>query len=301
MSDNFDNLIKPKECCGSNIKEYYSAALKNRDKNRYKDVVPYNQYRVILNISNDSKNSKESDYINASHLPGINGNETYISCQAPLPSTILDFYNMILDNNISVIVMLTKLMGKNGEVKAHCYWPKKTYKLYDIEIKLVSTCNIEDIIIIRKLQITRDDEDPKIVHQLHYKGWPDKDKPENDNLFLQLISLTRNLHNDGTKLLAHCSAGIGRAGTFLAIYSYIEYYLSGNPENVFDIVNNFRKQRLGMVQTEGQYNYIFEISKKYLHILGCDINDMNDDDSGDDIDNDYSSSSFDNMSAMNLF
>lgn len=261
MSNNIDNINKEYKDLRNPRKytKYYSRALTNIDKNRYNDILPYNKY--IVNI-------KDNKYINASYLPGINGRNTYISCQAPLPGTIHDFYNMILDNDISVIVMLTVLISKDNDVKAHCYWPINTYKLYDIEIKLLSANNVGNNIMIRKLQITRDNEDPIIVHQIHYKGWPDRNIPE-DGSFNQLISLARNLHKTG-KLLAHCSAGIGRAGTFLAVYSYLEYYLSENPETVFNIVNNFRKQRLLMVQELKQYIFIYTALNEYLKMLGYD-------------------------------
>eukprot|EP01095_Lingulamoeba_sp_RSL-Kostka_P002657 TRINITY_DN13570_c0_g1_i1.p1 TRINITY_DN13570_c0_g1~~TRINITY_DN13570_c0_g1_i1.p1 ORF type:complete len:304 (-),score=82.84 TRINITY_DN13570_c0_g1_i1:110-1021(-) len=254
IEEEFNKLTRPKKCYGSNIKKYYSVALKNSEKNRYRDVVPYNQYLVEL---------KNNNYINASYLPGMSGSNTYISCQAPLPSTIHDFYNMILDNDVSVIVMLTKLM-ENSRIKAHCYWPVSTYQLYDIEIRVLSTEEIEEDLILRKIQITRDNEESKIVYQVHYTAWPDMGIPENTSTFNNMINLVRDLHKDNTKLLAHCSAGIGRAGSFLAAYSYIDHYINNQQKSVFDIVNAFRKQRLGMVQRKEQYEFIYRALSDYF-------------------------------------
>eukprot|EP01095_Lingulamoeba_sp_RSL-Kostka_P008687 TRINITY_DN2949_c0_g3_i1.p1 TRINITY_DN2949_c0_g3~~TRINITY_DN2949_c0_g3_i1.p1 ORF type:complete len:136 (-),score=11.46 TRINITY_DN2949_c0_g3_i1:8-415(-) len=116
IEKHYNQLALPKSSVGKNLIKYYSEGkdIENRERNRYPDVVPYNQYRVILK-------NKQNDYINASYIPGIKGEKTYISAQAPLPGTIEDFYCMLIENNVSCVCMLTK-MKERGKVKDHSYW-----------------------------------------------------------------------------------------------------------------------------------------------------------------------------------
>ena len=91
-------------------------------QNRYSNIVPYDDKRVVL-----SGPFTES-YINASHVCGYDrdGNPTpnaYIAAQAPLEGTTCDFYRMILEQGVSTIVMLTRVV-EGGVLKSFRYWPK---------------------------------------------------------------------------------------------------------------------------------------------------------------------------------
>ncbi|KAF6327970.1 protein tyrosine phosphatase non-receptor type 3 [Rhinolophus ferrumequinum] len=90
----------------------------NLDKNRYKDVLPYDTSRVLLQ-GND-------DYINASYvnmeIPAANLVNKYIAAQGPLPHTCAQFWQIVWDQKLSLIVMLTTLTER-GRTKCHQYWP----------------------------------------------------------------------------------------------------------------------------------------------------------------------------------
>eukprot|EP01095_Lingulamoeba_sp_RSL-Kostka_P005185 TRINITY_DN16523_c0_g1_i1.p1 TRINITY_DN16523_c0_g1~~TRINITY_DN16523_c0_g1_i1.p1 ORF type:complete len:360 (-),score=74.38 TRINITY_DN16523_c0_g1_i1:111-1121(-) len=263
----YKKLLKPYSCKGSNKRTYYSEAIKNHSKNRYPDVIPYNQYRVVLSEEDNCSKFLDSDYINASYLPGRNGEKSYISAQAPLPHTFISFWLMIWQNNIKIVCMLTKFLEKR-RVKAHCYWPgtvDDSVVFGDIKITLTSTTQEKDNLQLREFLLEKDDEQRTIYH-LHYTEWPDMGIPKDTDTFLHLIRLVQDLRNDGDdgNILAHCSAGIGRAGTFIAVHSYLDHYFSGEEIEVFDLVNNMRKQRLGMVQTIEQYYFIHLVIKDYV-------------------------------------
>ena len=59
-------------------------------------------------------------------------------------------------------------------------------------------------------------------------------------------------------ILVHCSAGVGRTGTFLAVYKLWLDYINPNVKelSVFPTVLALRKQRFLMVQKKEQYVYI---------------------------------------------
>ena len=60
-------------------------------------------------------------------------------------------------------------------------------------------------------------------------------------------------------LVIHCSAGVGRTGTFLALRSLLEYIKYNNIVNIVDVVLYFRRQRMFIVQTDEQYLFILNV------------------------------------------
>uniref|UniRef100_A0A3P9N0J0 protein-tyrosine-phosphatase n=1 Tax=Poecilia reticulata TaxID=8081 RepID=A0A3P9N0J0_POERE len=87
----------------------------NAKKNRYKDILPYDQTRVVLSLQTSGS---DSDYINASFVQGASGDCRYIASQAPLSSTLTDFWRMIWQHKIKVIVMACREV-EMGKVSFH--------------------------------------------------------------------------------------------------------------------------------------------------------------------------------------
>ncbi|CAK7208721.1 phosphotyrosine-specific ptp2-like protein [Sporothrix bragantina] len=91
-------------------------------KNRYKDILPFEHARVRL----QGRAAGDCDYVNASHLRASRTHKRYIASQAPLPATFSDFWSMIWDEDVRVIVMLTA-ESEGGQVKCHPYWKNNEY------------------------------------------------------------------------------------------------------------------------------------------------------------------------------
>jgi len=66
------------------------------------------------------------DYVNANHVQATWSNKRYIATQGPLPTTFNDFWNVVWQQDVRVIVMLTA-EREGGQVKAHNYWGSKQY------------------------------------------------------------------------------------------------------------------------------------------------------------------------------
>ncbi|QHS72862.1 tyrosine protein phosphatase PTP3 [Saccharomyces paradoxus] len=130
-------------------------------KNRYKDIFPYEHSRVILKKgSQSSKGIKHShttsdggildNYINANYLSlprfSVEQNSSfqttttttrrvrYIATQAPMPSTVHDFYTCILNNGVPLVLSLTNDF-ENGIEKCYRYWQDGNYN--GIHVKLL--------------------------------------------------------------------------------------------------------------------------------------------------------------------
>ncbi|OAA69822.1 tyrosine-protein phosphatase non-receptor type 6 [Cordyceps fumosorosea ARSEF 2679] len=91
-------------------------------KNRYKDILPFEHSRVRL----ENKASGCCDYVNASNLSASRSNKKYIATQGPLPATFEDFWSVVWDQDVRVIVMLTATT-EGGQLKCHPYWEGREF------------------------------------------------------------------------------------------------------------------------------------------------------------------------------
>lgn len=89
-------------------------------KNRYPDIKCYDQTRVKLSTTS----SGGSDYINANFVIGYKERKKFICAQGPMDSTINDFWQMVWEQHLEIIVMLTNLEEYN-KTKCAKYWPDK--------------------------------------------------------------------------------------------------------------------------------------------------------------------------------
>lgn len=92
-------------------------------KNRYKDILPFEHARVKL--QNKSSNGN-CDYVNASHLRSSRSNKRYIASQGPLPATFEDFWSVVWEQDVRVVVMLTA-ESEGGQLKCHPYWKQRDH------------------------------------------------------------------------------------------------------------------------------------------------------------------------------
>jgi len=193
----------------------------NKKKNRYKDILPFNYSRVVLS---DYPGVPGSDYINANFIKGASGSNAYIACQGPLPHTVNDFWRMVVECEVQVIVMACNEQ-EAGKHKCECYWTeseearKQFGKFY---ISLMKSREICPDFLVRtiKLEWTSDTgkEEVRTVCQFHYSAWPDHGIPTQVKPLLEMVRLIRDCQASETlPLLIHCSAGCGRTGTICAI------------------------------------------------------------------------------------
>lgn len=252
--------------CGSTL--FVSATMRsNYHKNRYSNVLAAETSRVKLRSYMEA--GLDTDYINANFIAGeIPGSEQYyISCQAPLPGTMFHFWLMVWEQRSYVILMLTRLVERN-RVKASIYWPTspgEEREFGDIVILHKETKNLNDVLAQRTFIITRGGESREVI-QFHYTEWPDFGIPSSTETIRELARRMDLYKEKGKSLglngpvIAHCSAGIGRTGTFIAFHITLEkmkYHQSLLEFNIQQTVLALRRSRSGMVQTEEQYQFIY--------------------------------------------
>lgn len=233
----------------------------NRCKNRYTDVLPFDETRVKL--------SGDDDYINACYVSPPFLDQKYICCQGPLRNTCYDFWRMVWEQDSEVVVMLNKII-ENNMLKCHPYWPSGEIDedgdsddevvLNELKINFVSK-ELFEFYTISKLRISNSavDQSKDILH-FHYHAWPDFGVPESPTMFLTFLNAVRQYYKQSKgPPVVHCSAGIGRTGTLIlvdVILKLIEEKQTNNID-VFSILLHLRKHRLGLVQTPDQLRFCF--------------------------------------------
>ncbi|XP_075717007.1 tyrosine-protein phosphatase non-receptor type 13 isoform X2 [Rhinoderma darwinii] len=227
----------------------------NKKKNRYKNILPYDSTRVPLGT--------EDDYINASFIKMPVGNEefTYIACQGPLPSTVPDFWQMVWEQNATVIAMMTQEV-EGGKIKCQRYWPVELHRpvwiTNELQLTLVKTQQLESFVLrVVELQDVQTGKVRHIAH-LNFMAWPDHDTPTDPNQLLTFISYMRHIYKCGP-IITHCSAGIGRSGTLICIDVMLGLIRKDLEFNISDLVQTMRLQRHGMIQTEEQYIFCYQV------------------------------------------
>lgn len=277
-----------------------STAPQNRSRNRYRSILCDEHTRVTLQDSSleqtDDINTnrisgqrwqnsflKQNDYINANRISGQGYHPGYIATQAPLPETMPHFWQMVFESGAHAIVMLTTESERSryGQKKCDRYWPS-LYKFSKFGSFLVENVgeSIEHSVIERRFKINligtraaRSRNPSRYVVQLQITDWPDCSVPRSRRGLLHVLKKSSDLcrstkyNKRSGPLVVHCSAGVGRTGTLIAIdktyrrlreaYKNSSSPRSFRPEYFRDTVRCLKADRSKMVRTSEQYRFIF--------------------------------------------
>uniref|UniRef100_A0AAY4A4G2 protein-tyrosine-phosphatase n=1 Tax=Denticeps clupeoides TaxID=299321 RepID=A0AAY4A4G2_9TELE len=239
----------------------------NKSKNRYKNILPFDETRVVLQASDPDVVG--SDYINGNYI--INKllepdqQKDYIACQGCLATTINDFWQMVWQENSRVIVMTTREVEK-GRNKCVPYWPEpetsKEMGAYLVTSLSERDCNDYKVRLI-KITPLNESESSRTIFHYQYLSWPDHGVPQEPGGVLGFLSQVNSKQTEfpnAGPMIVHCSAGIGRTGTIIVIDMLIKTIEIKGLDSDIDIqkcIQMVREQRSGMVQTEPQYKFIY--------------------------------------------
>uniref|UniRef100_A0A669B615 Receptor-type tyrosine-protein phosphatase epsilon n=1 Tax=Oreochromis niloticus TaxID=8128 RepID=A0A669B615_ORENI len=215
----------------------------NREKNRYPNILPYDHSRVVLSHLDGHLCS---DYINASYIDGYKEKNKFIAAQGKCT------FSLILPKFITILTL----------EKCYQYWPEKGCWMYgNIRVAL------EDVIVlvdytIRKFCVQY--VTPRLVTQLHFTSWPDFGVPFSPIGMLKFLKKVKAVNPSyAGPIVVHCSAGVGRTGTFIVIDSMIDMMHIEQRVDVFGFVSRIREQRCQLIQTDMQYSFIYQALLEY--------------------------------------
>ncbi|XP_055480646.1 receptor-type tyrosine-protein phosphatase C isoform X2 [Psammomys obesus] len=245
----------------------------NQNKNRYVDILPYDYNRVELSEVNGDAGST---YINASYIDGFKEPRKYIAAQGPRDETVDDFWRMIWEQKATVIVMVTRCEEGNRNKCAE-YWPcmeEHTRAFRDVVVTINEHKRCPDY-IIQKLNITHKKEKAtgREVTHIQFTSWPDHGVPEDPHLLLKLRRRVNAFSNFFSgPIVVHCSAGVGRTGTYIGIDAMLEGLEAEGKVDVYGYVVKLRRQRCLMVQVEAQYILIHQALVEYNQFGETEVN-----------------------------
>ncbi|CCH58875.1 hypothetical protein TBLA_0B00300 [Henningerozyma blattae CBS 6284] len=292
-----------------------SVLKSNSSRNRYVNIMPYDRNRVKLNVI------RGNDYINASYVKLNVRNQSinpgyYIATQGPTSNTWQQFWQMCYSScpfeNI-VIVMVTPL-NENGREKCYQYWPmgekygdsnRKISKIQtpggpddvsefpnELEVEFVKAKRVNGDYVITTLNLKPIGENSygkpiKTIHHFYFDQWKDMSRPEEVVPIMHLCQHSHSLNSNENPIIVHCSAGVGRSGTFIALdhllhdtndFKIVPTAGSGSggiriPMQHYDhdlveqVVMQLRIQRLKMVQMVEQFAFIYHAARYLYEIV----------------------------------
>ncbi|XP_068082268.1 tyrosine-protein phosphatase 69D isoform X2 [Anabrus simplex] len=236
-----------------------SEARENLYKNRYPDIKAYDQTRVRLSQIDSVVGS---DYINANFVMGYKERKKFICAQGPMDNTVCDFWRMIWEQHLEMILMLTNL-EEYSKTKCAKYWPDEAEgeKVFgDITLSHVQEKRYSDY-IIRELKMCRayaGTQEMRSIVQYHFLVWKDFMAPEHPSGILKFIKRVNEAYSlEKGPILVHCSAGVGRTGTLVALDSLLQQLQEEDQVAIFNTVCDLRHQRNFLVQSLKQYIFIY--------------------------------------------
>ncbi|XP_073667196.1 tyrosine-protein phosphatase non-receptor type 23 isoform X4 [Tursiops truncatus] len=234
-------------------------------KNRHQDVMPYDSNRVVLRSGKD-------DYINASRVEGLSPYcPPLVATQAPLPGTAADFWLMVHEQKVSVIVMLVSEAEMEKQKVARYFPTERGQPMVHGALSLaLSSVRTTETHVERVLSLQFRDQSLKrsLVH-LHFPTWPELGLPDSPSNLLHFIQEVhahylhqRPLH---TPVVVHCSSGVGRTGAFALLYAAVQEVEAGSgiPE-LPQLVRRMRQQRKHMLQEKLHLRFCHEAVVKHV-------------------------------------
>ncbi|XP_057562821.1 tyrosine-protein phosphatase non-receptor type 23 isoform X4 [Hippopotamus amphibius kiboko] len=234
-------------------------------KNRHQDVMPYDSNRVVLRSGKD-------DYINASRVEGLSPYcPPLVATQAPLPGTAADFWLMVHEQKVSVIVMLVSEAEMEKQKVARYFPTERGQPMVHGALSLaLSSVRTTETHVERVLSLQFRDQSLKrsLVH-LHFPTWPELGLPDSPSNLLRFIQEVhahylhqRPLH---TPIVVHCSSGVGRTGAFALLYAAVQEVEAGNgiPE-LPRLVRRMRQQRKHMLQEKLHLRFCHEAVVRHV-------------------------------------
>ncbi|XP_034095474.1 receptor-type tyrosine-protein phosphatase alpha isoform X2 [Gymnodraco acuticeps] len=240
----------------------------NKEKNRYVNILPYDHSRVHLS---SLEGVPDSDFINASFINGYQEKNKFIAAQGPKEETVNDYWRMIWEQNTATIVMVTNLKERK-ECKCAQYWPDQGCWTYgNIRVSVEDQMVLVDYTIrkfcIQQVGDVSGKKPQRLVTQFHFTSWPDFGVPFTPIGMLKFLKKVKNYNPTyAGAIVVHCSAGVGRTGTFIVIDAMLDMMNTERKVDVFGFVTRIRAQRCQMVQTDMQYVFIFQaLLEHYLY------------------------------------
>uniref|UniRef100_A0A4W4GP27 protein-tyrosine-phosphatase n=1 Tax=Electrophorus electricus TaxID=8005 RepID=A0A4W4GP27_ELEEL len=222
----------------------------------------------VAELHNNNSFSREFEVLQSCYITTQHLNSPSRKTQGPLKSSTADFWRMVWEQNVGVIIMITNLMEK-GRRKCDQYWPLETQEEYGCFLVTVKSTEVmafytQRTFTIRNTHVKKGCQrahvQERMVVHYQYTQWPDMGVPHHVLPVLSFVrSASRARREDMGPVVVHCSAGVGRTGTYIVLDSMIKQIKSQGTVNIMGFLKHIRTQRNYLVQTEEQYVFIHDV------------------------------------------
>eukprot|EP00038_Savillea_parva_P006576 m.164608 g.164608 ORF g.164608 m.164608 type:complete len:723 (+) comp12447_c0_seq1:54-2222(+) len=269
--------------------------VRSKVYNRYMDILPEPKTRVPLPMIN---NDPRTEYINANFVRGPDGNpKHYVCAMGPKPTTVDQYWRMLWQEKPFAIVMITGIIEK-GQPKCERYWPgipdgKTMLSFDDNRIRAVTLKSDPTPKGYVRSTIKAVGPDPKKGRASHeiehfwYNTWPDHGVPRKgsnpmytDDCIGMVKAVNAYVAERNAKLkhkktqsliLVHCSAGIGRTGTYVCLDHCMHLLDTKSEVDPLKVVENVRNDRCALVQHPAQFSFVHAGTVGYAKRSGKNV------------------------------
>nr|CAB3265291.1 receptor-type tyrosine-protein phosphatase epsilon-like [Phallusia mammillata] len=166
---------------------------------------------------------------------------------------------MVWQENSNIIVMLTGLV-ENGKAKCEKYWPDvKTEINLSSDLKVRAQLEMTIGGIVQRQFVISTQTEQRTITQLQFTTWPDHGIPVTTSNMIHLRNMVDDLQNTNAPIIVHCSAGVGRTGTYIAMDTLFHKLDDKGTVNVPQTVLKMRENRIDMIQNSNQYMYVYKL------------------------------------------
>ncbi|XP_064386224.1 receptor-type tyrosine-protein phosphatase alpha-like [Halichondria panicea] len=235
-----------------------SVTPENKLNNRFGNIAVYDDNLIILDPIPGQEDC-QSDYINACYVDGYKKPKKFIATQGPLPGTLVDFWRLMWQERPPIIIMLTNVM-ENNKIKCEQYWPESGKKQFGPFTVAITDQQILADYTVRTLEASLDGDRRVLrVKLFHFTAWPDHGVPDYATPILGFHRRVKSQHKPSKgPILIHCSAGVGRTGTYIAIDNVLDQISVDGLIDISGTIIKSRNQRMKLVQTQDQYVFIHD-------------------------------------------
>ncbi|KAK9511873.1 hypothetical protein O3M35_000446 [Rhynocoris fuscipes] len=262
----FEKIPKQKNNC-----DFTTATMpENIARNRFNDVVPYEDNRVRLAPSKENRHG----YINASHITATVGSQQrfYIAAQSPLTSTIGAFWQMVWECEVYLVVSLP---APGEEIAPYLPTSERMLHAGHFEVMCQFSQSTGHCATSKLLLHHLDSRSSRSVWHLQYTEWGHQGCPNTVPHFLgfleELSSVRQHTmteipagHNRNPPVLIHCSTGVGPTAVTMLSDLLLFTHDHNQELDVARVVHLLRHQRMLMIQNISQYRFVHSLLIYYL-------------------------------------
>ena len=248
--------------------------VENTSKNPIKDIIPFDENRIVLNSP-----YFDCNYINASYV----NDYQFIATIHPTKETYRDFLQMIYQTRASMVIMLTTRKEKakitSGISNRVCYWPKKNEPTNCEPFETALITSTETNAFIKQeisVKNTLESKEHTFIHCISPIWNEDSTVTDMTPILVLLNRILNQIKEDSSKsIIIHCQDGVSKTGILLSGINSVKELTHKKSINIFNSVKNLRRQRMKMLPTlvsnlnrnTVQFMFVFFIYDKLVQML----------------------------------